>query len=206
MRLAKRPSSARPWVRSTARTQTLLSIPGVWRHPAFAEKQRSSAARHAPSQDVCMPRPWRQGRGRGAVRSLAREHTTGQRAVRAVASAPRVPSPARPHNLNLAVVLLRTSGNHMPRPLAAAAAKSVGSSFRRSPHLLAQGRGRGVGQGLAREARARSCACHALVRVFACQAMNDPTASALPPGRSNAAADAAAASLPQAVPSARHSP
>ena len=44
----------------------------------------------------------RPGRGRGAVQGLAREHTGQTVAKRKIAAAPRVPSPARPHNPDLA--------------------------------------------------------------------------------------------------------
>ncbi len=46
--------------------------------------------------------PRRPGRGRGAVHGLAREHTGRTVAKRKIAAAPRVPSPARPHNPDLA--------------------------------------------------------------------------------------------------------
>ena len=106
---------------------------------------------------------WRQGRRRGAVQDMSREHTTRARGVCTVSSAPRVPSPARPPSAGLAGTCVDLGGHSGP-VRRARQQRGVGvapeGAFLRGPALLPHGRGCGVGQGLAREARLRCCMCH----------------------------------------------
>ena len=89
-------------------------VPDVPEQPEASRDTEQPTTRDAggracffPSGSRCVPAPrgtasQRQGRGRGAVQDLSREHTPQAGARDASAAAPRVPSPARPHDLDLA--------------------------------------------------------------------------------------------------------
>ena len=113
----------------------------------------------------------RQGRGRGAVQNLAREHTS--QVTAGDGPAPRLacqalPGPTTPslrHLLRTAAsccellrAIARCGGRSPPSPFGCAWA-ALSSASMQSAAGGSRGRGRGAGQGLVREARRPSHAC-----------------------------------------------